>query len=66
VRAHATHLGASVQVEVAPSVRAALDAPFSAGIAARVVAGSCYLAAEARAAALGLEWPEAGLVTRAR
>lgn len=66
VRAHAAHLGASVQVEVAPSVRAALDAPFSAGIAARVVAGSCYLAAEARAAALGLEWPEAGLVTRAR
>jgi len=31
-----------------------------------VVAGSCYLAGEARAAALGLKWPEAGLVTRAR
>jgi len=66
VRASVSALAAHTQVEVAASVRAAIDAPLLPGDGARVVAGSCYLAGEARAAALGLEWPEAGLVTRAR
>lgn len=51
-------------VRVVPDVRAALAGRDPA--ARTVLAGSCYLVGEARAAVLGLPYPEAGLSTVAR